>query len=153
MIMRLLIKVVLGLVAGLVGTVAMTVSSSLEMKVRDRPPSKAPAKAVETLLEIEPKDPQAEERLSNLAHWGYGTAWGGVRGLVGALGARGPIAAVAYFAAVWGSAMVMLPVLRAAPPPTEWGSTELAIDGFHHAVYAGATSVAYEILEAMVVES
>ena len=143
---RLATALARGLVSGLIGTAAMTLSSTIEMKARKRPPSKAPAKAIETVLEVEPKDEAAEERLSTLVHWGYGTAWGAARGMLDVVGLKGPAAAVAHFAAVWGAGMVMLPTVRAAPPPTEWGSTELAIDGFHHAVYAGATSAAYEAL-------
>jgi hypothetical protein len=135
-----------GLVAGLIGTAAMTLSSTIEMRARKRPPSDAPAKAVETVLEIEPKDEAAEERLSNIVHWGYGTAWGVARGMLDLVGLKGLAATLAHFAAVWGAAMVMLPTVRAAPPPTEWGTTELAIDGFHHAVYATATGAAYEAL-------
>jgi len=37
----------------------------------------------------------------------------------------------------------MLPSLDVAPPPWEWGVKEIAVDAFHHAVYATATSVAY----------
>jgi hypothetical protein len=40
----------------------------------------------------------------------------------------------------------MLPVLDVAPPLTEWGAQEVAIDAFHHLVYA-ATSVAYSLLD------
>jgi hypothetical protein len=29
----------------------------------------------------------------------------------------------------------------------EWGAKEVAIDAFHHVVYAGATSVAYTLLD------
>jgi hypothetical protein len=143
---RVATAVARGLVSGLVGTAAMTLSSTVEMNARKRPPSKAPAKAVETILEVEPKDKAAEERLSTLVHWGYGTAWGAARGMLDVIGLNGPAAAIAHFAAVWGAAMVMLPAVRAAPPPTEWGTTELAIDGFHHVVYASATSAAYEAL-------
>ena len=37
----------------------------------------------------------------------------------------------------------MLPALDVAPPLTEWGAQEVAIDAFHHIVYAIATGVAY----------
>ncbi len=85
-----------GLFAGAAGTAAMTVSSIVEMKLRGRPPSTTPAKAVETVLEREPRSEQAEQRFSNLVHWGYGTAWGAFRGLVGFAGLHGPPAAVAH---------------------------------------------------------
>ena len=36
----------------------------------------------------------------------------------------------------------MLPALGVAPPFWQWGAKEVAIDTFHHLVYASATSVA-----------
>jgi uncharacterized membrane protein YagU involved in acid resistance len=58
-----------------------------------------------------------------------------------------PGAAVAHFAAVWGSAQVMLPALDVAPPPWESPKEEIAIDAFHHAVYAVATELAFAALQ------
>ena len=40
----------------------------------------------------------------------------------------------------------MLPKLDVAPPVTMWGREEVAIDVGHHAVYAAATGLAYELL-------
>jgi hypothetical protein len=136
-----------GLFAGAAGTVAMTVSSTIEMKLRGRPPSSAPARAAAKLLGVKPVDKRAEARFSNIVHWGYGTAWGGVRGLLAAAGLSGPAATAAHLAAVWGTEQVMLPALDVAPPLTEWGTKEVAIDAFHHLVYVGATGVAYSLLD------
>jgi hypothetical protein len=136
-----------GLAAGLVGTAAMTVSSTLEAKLRGRNPSKAPAKAAEKVLGIgEFESPQAENRFSNLVHWGYGTGWGAVRGLLGSTPLPPKAATAAHGAAVWGQAVVMLPTLDVAPPINLWGKDEIAIDVFHHVVYATATGIAYEAL-------
>ena len=83
---------------------------------------------------------------SNVVHWGYGTSWGAVRGVMRALG-MSPVAATgAHFSAVWGSEQVMLPALEVAPPVTMWGKEEIAIDGFHHLVYVTATGISYELL-------
>ena len=136
-----------GLFAGAAGTAVMTASSTLEMKLRGRPASSTPARAAEKVLGVQPVDEEAEARFSNLVHWGYGTAWGGVRGLIAAAGLTGPAATAAHLAAVWGSEQVMLPALDAAPPLTEWGAREVAIDAFHHLVYAAATGVAYSLLD------
>jgi hypothetical protein len=137
-----------GLVAGLAGTAAMTVSSTLEMKIRGRPPSSAPAKAAEKVLGIERfESPEAESRFSNLVHWGYGTGWGAVRGLLDALGLPPGAATAVHGALVWGGAAVMLPKLQVAPPISEWGAEEIAIDVFHHAVYATGTGMAYELMD------
>ena len=136
-----------GLFAGVAGTAAMTVSSTLEMKIRDRQASDAPAEAAGKVLGVEPTGDSEQARFSNLVHWGYGTSWGKVRGLIDAAGLEGKEAAAAHFLAVWGSEQVMLPALGVAPPFWQWGAKEVAIDTFHHLVYVGATDVAYAALD------
>lgn len=136
-----------GLLAGVVGTAAMTVSSTVESKLRERGPSSAPADAASKVLGVEPRDEAGEQRFSNLVHWAYGTGWGAVRGLIGAAGLDGPVATAAHFAAVWGAEQVVLPALDVSPPAWEWGGEEIAIDGFHHLVYATATGLAYGWLD------
>jgi hypothetical protein len=136
-----------GLFAGAAGTAAMTVSSTLEMKLRGRPGSSSPARAAEKVLGVQPVDAKAEARFANLVHRGYGTAWGAASGLIAAAGLSGPAATAAHLAAVWGSEQVMLPALDVAPPLTEWGAREVAIDAFHHLVYAAATGAAYSLLD------
>jgi len=137
-----------GLLAGLAGTAAMTVSSTVEAKLRKRPFSTAPADAAAKVLGIKDfTDEAARSRFSNLVHWGYGTGWGVPRAVLGRNG-RGPVRATAmHLAALWGSEQVMLPALSVAPPINYWGREEVAIDGFHHAVYALTTAIAFETLK------
>lgn len=137
-----------GLAAGLIGTIAMTISSTTEMHLRGRPGSAAPATAASKVLGIATfTSAEAEARFSSLVHWAYGTGWGAVRGLVGTvLSPR--TADVAHVGAVYGTEHLMLPALEVAPPATEWGANEIAIDGLHHLVYAAATSLAYRWLDA-----
>jgi hypothetical protein len=137
-----------GVVAGIAGTAAMTISSTLEAKLRGRAFSDAPARATAKALGIkEFEDARAKARFSDLSHWGYGTAWGVAHALLREVGLGSRIATPAHFAAVWGSAAVMLPLLEVAPPFVFWGKEEVAIDLFHHAVYATATGAAYEVLD------
>ena len=136
-----------GLVAGLAGTAAMTLSSTVEARLRHRAPSSAPARATAKVLGITSfADEIAQARFNDLAHWGYGTAWGVVRGLLDAAGLPPRAATAAHAAAVWGSAQVALPALDIAPPAIFWAPREIAIDAFHHTVYAIATGIAYELL-------
>ena len=136
-----------GLLAGLVGTASMTVSSTVEARLRHRQPSSAPARATAKVLGITSfADQIAQARFNDLAHWGYGTAWGLVRGLLDAAGLPPRAATAAHGAAVWGSAQVALPALDVAPPAIFWAPREVAIDVFHHTVYALATGIAYELL-------
>ena len=137
-----------GLVAGLVGTAAMTVSSSLEARIRHRAASSAPARATAKVLGIkEFEDDIAAARFNDLSHWGYVTMWGVVRGLLAAAGLSPKAATAAHGAAVWGSAAVTLPALEVAPPFVFWGRKEVAIDLWHHAVYATATGLAYRLVD------
>jgi hypothetical protein len=138
-----------GLLAGFAGTAAMTLSSTLEARLRGRAASSAPARATAKVLGIaEFEDDLARARFSDLSHWGYGTGWGVVRGLLGATGMPARRATAAHGAAVWGSAQVTLPALEVAPPAIFWGAEEVAIDAFHHTVYAVATGLAYELIAA-----
>ena len=136
-----------GLVAGFAGTAAMTVSSTLEARLRHRAPSSAPARATAKVLGIkEWENDIAKARFNDLSHWGYGTSWGIVRGLLAATGMNPKAATVAHGAAIYGAAQVTLPALEIAPPVVFWPKEEIAIDAFHHAVYAAATGVAYELI-------
>jgi hypothetical protein len=136
-----------GLVAGFLGTAAMTVSSTLEAKLRGRAASSAPARATAKMLGIkEFEDGVAEARFNDLSHWGYGTGWGILRGLLGATGMPAKTATALHGAAIYGAAQVTLPALEIAPPAIFWPKEEIAIDAFHHAVYAAATGLAYQLV-------
>src|SRR5438477_12719708 len=136
-----------GLVAGFAGTAAMTVSSTVEARLRNRQPSTAPARATAKALGIaEFEDGIAQARFNDLSHWGYGTGWGVVRGLLDAAGVPPHKATAAHGAAVWGSAQVTLPALDIAPPAIFWPKEEIAIDALHHTIYAIATGFAYQLL-------
>jgi len=135
-----------GMLAGAVGTVAMTVSSTIDAKVRDRPASSAPADAAGTVLGVQPRDADGQARFSNVVHWSYGTSWGAVRGVIAAAGLHGTAATAAHFGSVWGSSLVMLPALGVAPPVWKQAIGETALDAFHHLVYAGATTVAWNVV-------
>ena len=138
-----------GLVAGFFGTAAMTVSSTLEAKLRGRAPSSAPARATAKVLGIkEFEDDLAHARFSDLSHWGYGTGWGVLRGLLGATGMPARTATALHGGAIYGAAQVTLPALEIAPPAIFWPKQEIAIDAFHHTVYAIATGLAYQLIDA-----
>src|SRR5437763_10757318 len=136
-----------GLLAGFAGTAAMTISSTVEARLRGREPSSAPALATAKALGIATfEDAVAQARFNDLSHWGYGTGWGVVRGLLDVAGLPPHRATAAHGAAVWGSAQVTLPALDVAPPAVFWPKQEIAIDALHHTVYAVATGLAYELL-------
>src|SRR5215211_6570041 len=129
------------------GTSAMTVSSTLEMKLSGRPASQTPAEAAEAVLHVEPKYEGSEGRFSNLVHWGYGTGWGAVRGLLASAGLSGPAATAAHLGLVWGAEQVVLPALNVSAPVFKYGGKATATDLLHHVVYASATGLAYSYLD------
>lgn len=135
-----------GLFAGAIGTAAMTISSTIEQKARGREASTAPGDAVEEVFPLE-IDEEEKEPVSNLVHWAYGTVWGPPRGLLAVLGLPAVAATAAHFAAIWGGALVALPKLRVAPPVREWGAREIAIDAWHHAVYAISAAAAFSWID------
>ena len=136
-----------GLFAGLAGTAAMTVSSTLEMKMSGRAASETPAQAAEEVLDVRPNDEESEARFSNLVHWGYGTGWGSVRGLLDSAGLSGPAATLAHLGLVWGSEQVILPALNVSAPVFRYGGKATATDLLHHTVYSAATGLAYSYLD------
>ena len=136
-----------GLFAGVAGTAVMTVSSTLEMKLSGRGASQTPAEAAEKVLKVEPEDEGAEAQFSNLVHWGYGTGWGAVRGLLASAGLSGPVATAAHLGLVWGAEQIILPALDVSAPVFKYGSKATATDLLHHVVYATATGLAYSYLD------
>lgn len=136
-----------GLVAGLVGTAAMTASSTIESRRTGRGSSDTPARAVATVLGVDDfEDDAARQRTNQLVHWGYGTALGAIRGLLGATGPSRNIADSAFHAVVWGAEQTLLPALGLAPPVTRWGGREITSDLAHHTVYSATTNAAYRLL-------
>ena len=134
-----------GLIAGFAGTIAITLSQMLEMKIRGRKASTVPADAATKVLDIQPKEGK-KNHFSNQVHWIYGTTWGIARGLFGAAGLRGWSATGLHGAAVLGTAMVIEPALKVAPPITEWSKEDIAMDVLHHAVYAIAVGLVFDAI-------
>jgi hypothetical protein len=135
-----------GLIAGLAGTLAMTVSQMIEMKITKRKPSDAPAKAVKKALHIEPSE-EYRMKFSNEVHYVYGTSWGVVRGLLSLVGLTGFAATTAHLAAIWGTAVTIEPKLDIAPPVTQWKPKDIAVDIFHHAVYAIVAGIVFDTID------
>jgi hypothetical protein len=137
-----------GLLAGLAGTAAITLSQMIEMKLTKRKASDAPVKVAEQVTDVKPVSEESEEKVAQQIHWAYGTSWGIARGVIGLTGLRGLPAIVAHFAAIWGTAIFMLPAYKAGPKIMEEDSKTIAIDAMHHAVYAIAAGLTYDALDA-----
>lgn len=138
-----------GILAGLIGTVAITAAQMIEMKISKREMSNAPVQAAGKVIGFKPdceeeKECANKEKLNNLVHFSYGTSWGEARALISSFGLKGWKASLLHFGAIWGAALVMLPSLKVAPPPTKWGVPAIAKDAFFHLVYAFAAGFAYD---------
>jgi len=138
----------IGLLGGLAGTAAITLSQTIEMKITKRGPSEAPIKVVKQTAGVAPATEEDKQKVSHEIHWTYGTSWGIARGLIGLTGLRGVAATVVHFASIWTTALIMLPAFKASPPVSEQKPKAIAIDALHHAVYATAAGLVYEILDA-----
>ena len=133
------------LLSAFFGGAVMTLSSTSEMHLRGRPPSETPGEAGNKLLALFGAGPLTGTLLSLMStwvHWIYSTVWGvvfwalvdpGLGGL--GLDTAGP----AFFLLVWGSALVGMPLSGLAPPFWKWGAREVAIDAWHHVMYAVGT--------------
>jgi hypothetical protein len=93
-----------------------------------------------------PAGREGAEAVRDSGALGYGTGWGAVRGVLAAPGLPALAATTAHLAMVWGTEQLMLPALGVSPPATQWGAKEIAVDGWHHMVYAAATGAADELL-------
>ena len=102
--------------------------------------------AVKKTLQIEPT-PENYDDFSNEVHWVYGTSWGVMRGLLSMVGIRGFAASTVHMAAIWGTAVTLQPMLDIAPPLSEWDKKDIAIDIFHHAVYAIVAGLVYDAMD------
>ena len=136
-----------GLLAGLAGTAAITISQMIEMRITKRKASEASVKVAEQVTDLKPSTKESKTKVSQEIHWAYGTSWGIARGLIGLTGLRGLPAIAAHFAAIWGTALIMLPAYKAGPKVTEEDAKTIAIDAMHHAVYATAAGLAYDALD------
>ena len=135
-----------GLIAGLAGTIAMTVSQKIEMKITGRKPGNATVKAVKKVLHIHPGKDHAQD-FSNEIHYTYGSVNGVLRGLLSMVGITGFTATSIHLAAIWGTAITIEPKLDIAPPVTDWSPKDIAIDIFHHAVYAIVTGLVFDAID------
>lgn len=143
---RTLAKMAIGGLAGLAGTLAMSAAQLVVERVRGQKSSLGPAHTLEGLLGVRPTSRAAERRLNWLTHFAYGTGWGDFRGLLDVLGLEGWRADLTHFAAVQGTAYVIVSPLTGAEPVWTWGAAAIAEEALYHAIYAGATGAAYRWL-------
>jgi hypothetical protein len=148
-----------GLLAGAVGTAAMTaaqrIGSRLQASGGDEAPSwenaPAPAKVAKRILEgvFDRTVPAARiDVLTQVTHWLYGVAWGGVYGLVQETTLGRPTRTGLLFGAgVWGASYVALVPMGIYEPPWRYPAATVAFDATYHLVYGEAVAAAYAVFD------
>ena len=165
-----------GLAAGLAGTSAMTAWQELAAKLQRSghggsnseeeasgsgarsatqkdPWEQAPAPAqvarliLKSLLGIEVGTDKIG-LLTNVSHWGYGTSWGVVYGLVRrGRDRRTPFRrGLGFGCAVWALSYAELVPLGIYEPPWKYAPRELALDLSYHLVYGAGVGLGYAAL-------
>ena len=154
-----------GLAAGAIGTGVMTAVQTLPAKLQDdqageeeaspapqdpwqqaSAPAKLGRRISEGVLE-RPVPPERIGLLTNVMHWGYGTGWGAVYGLVqGTVGGRPLRHGLLFGTGVWLMAYVQLVPIGLSELPWKYSPKDLGTElGFHLAYGAGVAS-GYRVL-------
>jgi hypothetical protein len=110
----------------------------------------APAQVARRLIGLTGRDvpPARIPLLTNVMHWGYGIAWGGVYGLLRPHVRIAPPAAGPLFgAAVWASSYAELVPLGIYEPPWAYSAGELANDLGYHLSYGTGVAATYALLD------
>ena len=154
-----------GAVAGLVGTAVMDLLQFARYRrggggdqllawefsagLKDWEQAPAPAQVGRRVVEgvFQRELPAERARLvSNLTHWGYGIAWGGLFGLVeGSLNDPRVRHGLALGATVWSAGYVLLPLARLYRPVWEYDAKVLATDLGDHLAYGVGVAGAYRL--------
>ncbi|HET9690533.1 MAG TPA: hypothetical protein VFP61_05235 [Acidimicrobiales bacterium] len=140
-----------GLLAGLVGTAVMTASYGVERRLRgstggplDYDDSTVPSHAAMVVLRIDHLGDVGQRRLGALVHWGYGSAMGMVRVLLGRR-LRPRDATATYWAGLMAMTGALFPLLGGTPPPWRWRGSVVATSLVQHAVYAATVGAVVDI--------
>lgn len=162
--------VVRGLAAGVIGTAVMTAWQELSMKLQssgedgggDENPAagqqqdpweqaSAPAKVARKMLEgvFDHKvPPEKIGLLTNTMHWGYGTSWGALYGLIQGTSPGPPLRRGLLFAGgVWAMSYVMLVPMGLYQPPWEYPPKEVAMDVSFHMAYGAGVGAGYAFVD------
>lgn len=88
--------------------------------------------------------------LTNVMHWGYGTVWGTVYGIVAGGGGhpRTLRAGLGFGTAVWAMSYVQLVPMGLYEPPWEYPPQELALEISYHLAYGVGAAAAFRAITA-----
>ncbi len=133
-----------GLLAGLAGTIAMTIAQRIDMKITGRKASDVPVKALRELMDLTPVTESKNIAVSNKVHFLYGIDLGMIRGLISLSGLKGLEAISVHFATIWCAELVVLPMLKVAPPIYKQEPKTILKDALFHWIYAATTGLVFD---------
>jgi len=157
-----------GLVAGVAGTVVMTIAQEASARLQSSgggqdagdsetpqdpwDQASVPAKLARRVIEgVFQRQVSAAHipLLTNGMHWGYGTAWGGVYGLLHGGSPGPPLRRGALFGTgVWVMSYVQLVPMGLYEPPWRYPAGSIATEVGFHLAYGTGTAAAYRALAA-----
>jgi uncharacterized membrane protein YagU involved in acid resistance len=150
-----------GLAAGVAGTALMTAAQVLPSKLQsggeeegDPQPSwdeaLVPALVARRIGEGVFKTDVPEDRiplLTNVMHWGYGTGWGVVYGLLHSRRSERPLrSGVAFGVAVWAMSYLQLVPMGLYQPPWEYSAKELSMEIGYHLAYGAGVGLGHRVV-------
>lgn len=156
-----------GLAAGAVGTALMTVAQELSAKLQSSGGSEQqgdagsapadpweqasmPAQVARRISEgvfHHEISPDKIPVLTHAMHWGYGTAWGAVYGMLqGTFGGRSVRQGVVFGAGVWAMSYVQLVPMGLYQPPWRYPAKDTAMEVGYHLVYGAGVAAAHHRL-------
>lgn len=82
--------------------------------------------------------------VTNVMHWGYGTSWGMLYGVIHGTDPRTPLGSGLLFGTgVWAMSYVTLVPMGLYKPPWSYTPTELAMDLSYHLAYGAGVGIGY----------
>ncbi len=158
-----------GAAAGAVGTGFMTIAQELSARLQasedaaeesqggEAPPdpweqASMPAQVARRISEGVFQRDVAPERiplLTHVVHWGYGTGWGAVYGLVRESRSAGPSmrGGLTFGLEVWGMSYAQLVPMGLYELPWKYPAKGIATEVAFHAVYGAGTATAHRLLD------
>ncbi len=110
----------------------------------------APAKVAKRVIEgvFDRQVPASKiPLLTNVMHWGYGTSWGAVYGVIGgsAPGLRPLRSGLLFGAVVWAMSYVELVPMGLYQPPWKYSPGDLGLEISYHLVYGATVGAGYAL--------
>jgi hypothetical protein len=154
-----------GLAAGVAGTAAMTAWQELSARLQssgdgpgqDEPsdpwesasvPAQVGRRIIEGVFQRE-APPSWIGPLTQIMHWGYGTGWGAVYGLVAGSRRLPPLrGGLAFGTVVWTLSYVQLVPMGLYEPPWRYGPSGLALDLSYHLAYGAGVGAGWALTPA-----